>query len=74
MESPERQDRLAAFDVVGMHRAGRKVVGLAELGRGHCPPSVWALEHREDSRHPGRGKRAKDRQGEFLKGSPPRCV
>lgn len=34
--SQKHQDG-AVFDVAGMHKAGKKVVGLALLERGQCP-------------------------------------
>lgn len=41
MGSRERQDGVDAFDVAGMCRAGKKVVGLAVLERGQGP--TWGL-------------------------------
>lgn len=41
------KDGADVFDVAGMHRAGKKVVGLALLERGQCPSGHMGTESKQ---------------------------
>lgn len=57
MGSCKCQDGADVFDVAGMRRAGKKVVGLAMLERGQCPSWLVGPESAVGSQEVGRWQR-----------------